>query len=617
MLHSGAVSPENKIHVLDDHVANQIAAGEVVERPASVVKELVENALDAGATRIQVLVEDGGKRLIRVIDNGCGMTAGDAVLSLQRHATSKILNVDDLRNIISLGFRGEALPSIRSVSRFSLSTRKHTETEGVRIVADGAMEPLVEPAGGHPGTEVIVRDLFYNTPARQKFLRRGGTEMSRITETLDQFALGWPGVQFTLTNNGRVTSDYPADTDLRSRILSVMGKDVCKRLYPIRLTMSPWEIQGFLSEPTFNRANRRGLYCFINGRFIRDRVVQHAISQAYGDSLERGRHPAGVLYLSHPADGLDVNVHPAKAEVRFSDSGRVHGFITRAVKLMLSDAPWAHYQGNAQSQGMEHHSSWRPLDATPAEFELPFCPQDSQPHPPLQQDPFAIPSLDHGPDCSADQDSANNELNPLLNPADPSLKNDPSTELRFLAQVAGRYLVCQSHDAIQIVDPHAAEQQLLFRQLQTQFSQTGVSTQRLLFPLQVTLETQLSATATRHSDELRRMGFFCEHFGGNDWIVSEVPHILAEREPLDVLKEVLSKLKNTNSSELAGRLVDSLLAIVACAGSIRPGDVINPEAAQALLQQLNTISQQSNCLHGGPIMVTFSFSDVAKWFHQT
>jgi DNA mismatch repair protein MutL len=331
---------ERRVHVLSDHVANQIAAGEVVERPESVVKELVENSLDAGATRVRIEVEDGGQRSIRVIDDGAGMSPDDAMTALLRHATSKVATVDDLKAIATLGFRGEALPSIRSVSRFSLRTRPHGAAEGVRITAHGADEPAVEPCGGPAGTEIVVDDLFFNVPARRKFLKQASTELQRLRGFVERIALGWPEVHFTLVHQGKVTLDFPADGDLQARILAVLGRDVCRRLHRVELAMGDHRVQGYASEPGFTRPNPNGIYSFINGRFIRDKVVQHAITAAYAPGLERGDYPLAVLFLFVPPEAVDINVHPSKSEVRFVESGAIHGLVSRALRLMLHDAPW-------------------------------------------------------------------------------------------------------------------------------------------------------------------------------------------------------------------------------------------------------------------------------------
>ena len=335
---------ESRIQVMGEQLANQIAAGEVVERPASVVKELVENAIDAEAGRIEVAIEDGGRQLVQVTDDGIGMTREEAQLALKRHATSKIHAVEDLRAIGTLGFRGEALPSILSVCRFEMESRTADAVEGVRITAEGSDDIRVEDAGVPRGTRISISDLFHNVPARRKFLRTKATESGRVSAAMTRFALGYPHIHFRLTNGGRKVIDAAPERRLRDRVFSVLGRKVASRLYPASIELDV-EVEGLVSDPALHRVNAEGMYTFVNGRFIRDRLVQHAITSAYGSLLDRGRYPYVVLFVRVPPEELDVNVHPAKAEVRFVRSGQVHEAIVRAVKMTLAEAPWLETEG--------------------------------------------------------------------------------------------------------------------------------------------------------------------------------------------------------------------------------------------------------------------------------
>ena len=571
-----------RVHVLPDHVANQIAAGEVVERPASVVKELVENALDAGATRVRVEVEDGGKRLIRVLDNGCGMSPEDAEAALLRHATSKVATAEDLQSIGTLGFRGEALPSIRSVSRFRLRTRTHDAEEGVTIVADGADVPVITPSGGPPGTEIVVEDLFFNLPARRKFMRASATEVGRIGDLLDQLALSWPGVHFALAHNGRAVADYPAVSDPRARILSVLGREICRQLHPVRLVMGEMEVTGFASEPTLTRPNNGWVYTSINGRFIRDRVVQHAVSQAYGGMLDRGRFPVVVLALSMPAAAVDVNVHPTKAEVRFAESGAIHGFVERSVRLMLADTPWA-----------------RPGEIVSA----PTAMAREAPRPEDSLLPFERPALLEPPTAGS-----------------PEPRPEPGgffSRLEYIGQVQRCFLVCQTPDELHLIDQHAAHERVTYERLRSRWTEGRVEAQRLLFPERIDLDATLARAAETHAEALRRMGFGCEPFGGQDWVVTEVPSLLQHREPVRVLIEVLAELSEVGTSrEVEGR-IEHILATMACHASVRAGDEMRPDEARALLKQMDGVPLRANCPHGRPVLVSTPFTEVARWFHRT
>ncbi|TNF27695.1 MAG: DNA mismatch repair endonuclease MutL, partial [Deltaproteobacteria bacterium] len=328
-----------RVSVLPDALANQIAAGEVVERPASVVKELVENALDAEASRVFVAITGGGQALVRVLDDGVGMAREDAVLALQRHATSKITTAEDLHGIDTLGFRGEALPSIASVSRFRLITREHDAPSATEVTVEGGAAAVVKDAGAPPGTRIEVVDLFYNVPARLKFLKAEATENRHVAALMTAFALGHPHIHFRLDKDGRTIADYPVARRLDQRIFQVLGKSVAERLHEV-VGEGPVQVRGYISEPGFTRTNQNNIHTFVNGRRVRDRTVTHALVAGYGELLQRGHFPQGVLYVHLDPQLIDVNVHPAKAEIRFVDGGAVHEAIVRAVRATLHDAPW-------------------------------------------------------------------------------------------------------------------------------------------------------------------------------------------------------------------------------------------------------------------------------------
>jgi len=596
------------IRVLDDHVANQIAAGEVVERPASVVKELVENAIDAGATRIRVELEEGGKSRIRVIDNGSGMSGEDAMLALMRHATSKVLSADDLKQIGTLGFRGEALPSICSVARLRLRTRLHDAVEGVQVLAEGDQSPQSSPSGGPPGTDIQVDDLFFNTPARRKFLRRAATEMSRITEVMNRFALGWPMIHFTVVHNGRKRADYPADTTLMGRIVGVLGREVCQRLFPVRLESGYWLIEGLVGEPSLSQSNARSLYCYVNQRFVRDRVLNHAISQAYAHVLDRGRHPVGVLYLSLPADEVDVNVHPSKAEVRFSESGAVHAFISRAIKLTLTEEPWA------EGTTTQPTSSPAPSEATGYVLGLMGAPGQ------VPVSSVEAPPGSHSPTIEAvmDPTAGSTALTSPLGDA----PDDPTfpgffQRVRVVGQAHHQYLVCESPNALHFIDYHGAQQRVLYESLRTLLASGTLPVQRLLFPAQLALEPSMVSAAQLHSETLLRLGFRLEPFGGNEWVVSEVPHVLAEKNALVTLVEVLSDLARVPDEQPTADRMDSLIAMLACRGTDTLSDEHMESVIRELLGQLDGLPLCATCIHGRPIVVSYPFSQVDRWFQRT
>ena len=605
------------VHVLPDHVANQIAAGEVVERPASVVKELVENALDAGATRVRIEVEDGGRKLIRIVDDGCGMTREDAVTALLRHATSKIAAAEDLTAIGTLGFRGEALPSIRSVSRFRLRTRTHDHDEGTVIRADGAEEPVIEPIGAPPGTEIVVEELFFNVPARRKFLKQPASEMSRIADLVDQLALAWPGVGFVLVHGGRVMADYPAEgpssRGAQGRMLAVFGREIARRLYRVELTMGALEARGFLSEPTLQRPNATMLHLFVNGRPVRDKVIQHAVTSAYGEMMDRGRYPVGVLELCVPPELVDVNVHPAKAEVRFAETGQIHSVVQRAIRLMLAAAPWAR-----PGEGEADVATARPLlppiveTALPQTLPLRFAEDEREP-----TVPDLSPPLPGWITTAAPPVAATAATSPAI--AAPDTPEAPGffMRLEYIGQVGRCFLVCQSPSALHLIDQHAAHERVSYERLKRAWLSGSIPSQRLLFPDQLTLEPALARAAEQHAEVLQRMGFDVAPFGARDFVVTEVPAILQSKGANAVLVEVLSDLAHVGTSRGVEARLEHLLATLACHGSVRAGDKLEPEEARSLLKQMDGVELRANCPHGRPVLVSRPFDEVARWFGRT
>ena len=561
-----------RVHVLPPHVADQIAAGEVVERPESVVKELVENALDAGATRVRVEVENGGQDRIRVLDDGHGMSPEDAMTALLRHATSKVASVSDLEAIGTLGFRGEALPSIRSVSRFSLRTRIREAEEGVRITAHGADAPVLEPCAAPPGTEITVDELFFNVPARRKFLKQAVTELHRIRELLDRLALGWPEVHFTLVSGGRVVQDIPPAGGLQARILQVLGKDVCRRLYAVSLAIGEHRVEGFASDPGFFKSSNAWQYTYINGRFVRDKVLQHAITQAYSDTLQRGQFPVGVLYVFIPPESVDINVHPAKSEVRFVESQVVHGLVLRGVRLMLADAPWSGLAPvvpgeNTRLAFMEDLPSGAWTHAEPGKAAEPPAPAEG-----AAKGPAGIDSLSPGSDAWRSAAGGASSGGPGSAPA------SSSAPLRRLGMVADRFVVLDGGDSLVLVDAPSALAAVLERQL---LARTGARSpsQALLFPEPVALsakELALACPGTPESAALAALGFAVEPFGGSDVLVSSVPADLPDVAPAALLRAALGA-RGRPSGTAAGdpHLLETMARAVSRA-AVPPGALPEP-----------------------------------------
>ncbi len=583
-------APVNRrIHVLPDHVANQIAAGEVVERPESVVKELVENALDAGATRIRIELEDGGQRLIRILDDGCGMSPDDAMTALLRHATSKVRVADDLKTIETLGFRGEALPSIRSISRFSMRTRERGADEGVRIVGHGADEPIMEPAGGPVGTEITVEELFFNVPARRKFLKQSSTELQRIRSFVERIALGWPEVHFTLVHGGKTSLDFPADGNLQDRIISVLGRESCKRLWEVELTVGDHRVTGFAGDPGFVKANANWIYTFINGRFVRDKVIQHAITQAYSSLLERQQFPVAVLFLFVPPGSVDINVHPTKSEVRFVESGAIHGLVLRALRLMLNDAPWG--LTAPTSLPMVGRSSPLGGEGTSLSF-LPLLLGEAAPQPPAVHAPPVTPAWTREPTPApraAEPESAPVERGETRGQTKPAW--------RCVGVVLGRWVVAESPDGLVLIDGPAASVRVMEQRLLRGAALPTAPAQQLLFPEPVTLTPREAGLAAL--PVLAELGFAVEPFGGGDVLVSAVPAPLPALEPARFIRAAVAAIAAGRSQ------LNEVARAVAEQAAPMPGE---PLGERELVADLATLSPA--VLSMRPTVIT-SFSPYA------
>jgi len=579
---------EGQVRVLPEVLANQIAAGEVVERPSSVVKELVENALDAGATTVFVDIQEGGRRLIRVVDDGIGMDRQDATLAIERHATSKVHDVEDLRGIITLGFRGEALPSIASVSRFRLITRAEGTPVGTEVRIEGGTHLEIRDAGGPIGTRVEVADLFYNVPARLKFLKRSATEMGHISGLLTAAALGYPHVHFRLSHNGRVTLDHPVAPSLGQRIFQVLGAATAGRLHPVQLD-DTIRVRGFISQPSLTRTNQRGIHTFINGRWVRDRVVNHAVVSAYGNLLDRGRYPHAVLYLHLPPDEVDVNVHPTKAEVRFVQAGKIHDAIVGACRATLNRTPWLTDDARARGPLTPAAPTAVPLDA------------------------YGLGHRSVAPSSASEEVEA---LAPGL-PLDDWGADGFFRRLRVLGQADKTFLVCEGQDGLYIIDQHAAHERVGYERIKAGYCVSRLARQQMLFPLQLEFTPEESTCLEDHQEVLGRLGFDIEPFGGGTWQVTSVPALLARAEVAQLVRDVVCELTDLGQATLMEAHLDLLFSTMACHSVIRAGDVLRDEEIRALLEQMDEVDLGANCPHGRPVFVTVPFTELARKLHRT
>ncbi len=598
------------IRQLDETAINRIAAGEVVERPASAVKELVENALDAGAHRIDVSYADGGKTLIRVVDDGHGIAAADLPLALSRHATSKI-DGSDLLNIHSFGFRGEALPSLGAVGRLTITSRVQGQDAAEISVAGGKLAP-VRPAALSQGTVVALRDLFYATPARLKFLRSDRAETQAITDVIKRLAMAEPFVGFTLRDvsgggEGRVTFRADAETGdmfdaLHRRLARILGAEFAENALRIDAERDALHLTGYAALPTYSRGSAVAQYLFVNGRPVRDKLLIGALRGAYADFLSRDRHPAAVLFLDCDPHLVDVNVHPAKAEVRFREPGTARGLIVSALRHALAGA------GHRASTTVAGATlgALRPEDpAGPAriyQMDRPFAQGIATGY------AMQAPAMETPGFAEAAAPSARIE-DTVVEPADDAL---PLGAAR--AQLHENYIIAQTADGIVIVDQHAAHERLVYEKLKRQMAENGVAAQALLIPEIVELSEGDCARLMEVADDLARLGLTLEPFGGRAIAVRETPAILGEVNADAMLRDILDELHDLGDSQMVQARIEAILSRVACHGSIRSGRWMRAEEMNALLREMEATPHSGQCNHGRPTYVELKLSDIEKLF---
>jgi DNA mismatch repair protein MutL len=597
------VKAAGEIRVLSSELANQIAAGEVVERPASVVKELVENSIDAGATEVRVNIEGGGRALIEVRDDGCGMSPEGARRSLERHATSKISTSDDLAAIVTLGFRGEALPSIASVSRLTMTTRTAEQMEGARIdVIGGRVEPS-RPAACPAGTEVQVRDLFFNTPARLKFLKREATEKRHIANWLARLALAHPHLHVRLLADGKLLIDAPAATDPIERASSLLGEAIARDLYRIRPDQGrePVFVSGLFSSPTLTRRNAGLVHTFVNGRFVRDKRIQAAIKVAYGTLLDRGTYPVCVLHISMAPDLVDVNVHPTKVEVRFDQPDLVFRAVRAALLDGLGAAPWV-----PGSDSPDRVYRLRSVgDPTEAE-RLAMSGAHSGPASlPVQE---TLPASLGGWWTSAAQVQSSNEPRPP--------REDYFSTLTYIGKLGSVYLLCQDADGLVVLDQHAAHERVTFEKLRGEFSDHHREIQTLLLPLNLELDRNQRSILEEHGDFFTALGFDLEPFSDDSYVLRAVPALLVGAPYRRLIGEALDEIAVVGHTERLDKAVDAVLSRMACHGSVRAGDRMEPAEVKALLEQMDRIDFRANCPHGRPVYFRISWHELETRFDR-
>lgn len=624
------------IRRLSQSLINKIAAGEVIERPASVVKELMENAVDAGASRIDVCVQAGGLEMVRVVDNGCGIPAGELELAVASHATSKLATADDLFRIGTLGFRGEALASIAEVSRLSIRSRVPTSDSGAEITVVGGEVAPVAPCGCPVGTAIEVHNLFYNTPVRRKFLRSTQTELGHVSEAFTRIALAQPQIHFTLRHNDRPVLELPGSQDWLERIALIAGRPLAESLIWVESVNGQVRLSGYAAHPSQSRANNRMQYLFLNGRSIRDRSLQHALSEAYRGLLMTGRFPIAFLALEMPPDLVDVNVHPTKLEVRFQDSGQLYSqllstlrskFLTtdlttrvesppdedptgahdaeQAVRIRQQVVDWAKGQTASWSGGSSPASTSPGLS--------PSTPFSRPPDSALQLrrlDRSWDPPGNHG---STDHDRRNVAHD--VSSGHPAPVAGPHIPTRAM-QIHNRYLVVESNDGMMVIDQHALHERILYEHLRTRVAAGPVESQTLLVPEPVDLGPSESAAALEHRETLAKLGLKIEPFGGDTVLISAYPAMLANMNPGEVLHALLEPLMAGGKAPDHRDALDDLLHTIACKAAIKAGDRLVPEEITALLEQRHLIDDPHHCPHGRPTALIFSREELDKQFKR-
>ena len=600
-----------RIRILPENLTNKIAAGEVVERPASVVKELVENALDAGCSDLVVEIEQGGRRLIRVSDDGYGMTREDALLALERHATSKIGTDADLFELSTLGFRGEALPSIASVSRFTLATREAEQIEGAEIYAEGGRIKEVKACGMAVGTVITVRNLFFNTPARLKFMKSSETEAGHVGDLLARLAISRPQTRFTYIADGRTI--FPLlPGDLLQRVTSLLGSSIGKALYPVDYVDGPLSVSGLVASPDCSRSAASHLYTFINGRFIRDKVVQHAILQSYRNFLEKGRYPVVVLFIGLPPGEVDVNVHPTKHEVRFREQGRVHDGIMAAVEMVLRSTPWL---GKGRDPAASNTGTMPESSAGPARVEAvreALARYQPSSH---RQGAFLVPP----PVLRERPDSATRTPTPATAVADsqsPTAESGYFSSLAVIGQYYGSYIVCQDETDLVLIDQHAAHERVAFERLKTQFAQGCIESQGLLFPETLEFSFREGAALGENRESLARIGYELEEFGGTTWLLKGVPRILAGGDYQRTLRDIVEELQSLGKSRSFTDVLEDILARIACHSVVRGVHPLGRSEISALFAQMDATDFSSNCPHGRPVSRILSLVEIERLFKR-
>ncbi|CAA0090616.1 DNA mismatch repair protein MutL [Halioglobus japonicus] len=608
----------SKIQLLSSRLANQIAAGEVVERPASVAKEVLENSLDAGATRVDIDVEAGGSKLIRIRDNGSGIPSEDMALALARHATSKITSLEDLERVGSLGFRGEALASIGSVSRLTLTSNANEHgSEGSSAACEGReMEVQLKPAPHPRGTTVEVRDLFFNTPARRKFLRTEKTEFNHLEEVVKRLALSRFDVAFTLRHNGKVVHSLKvaeAQAECQRRVATICGPAFMEQAIAIESNVPPYRLSGWVGLPTFSRSQADLQYFFVNGRVIRDRLIAHAVKQAYRDVLYHGRHPAFVLYLELDPAQVDVNVHPTKHEVRFRDGRAVHNFIFSSLHRALADVrPGQAPGGDPAAEQLLTTSDGMSIDTATGEIrsQSPLAwGTPTADRPAMAGRGFGSPPPSSGQ--VAGQLNSYSRLHGLPDVESP----EEVPPLGYaLAQLKGVYVLAENAHGLVLVDMHAAHERITYERLKAARDESGIRSQPLLVPQSIAVSQREVQVAIEHSALFQRLGLAVDEGGEESLVIRQIPVVLRDSNVEQLLRDVLADLIEYGSSERIEAHMDEILSTMACHGSVRANRRLTIPEMNSLLRDMEETERSGQCNHGRPTWIQMGLDELDTLF---
>jgi len=616
----------SNIRILPDSIINKIAAGEVVERPASAVKELVENSLDAGAKKITVTLKVGGKSLIKVVDNGCGMSSDDALTALERHATSKIKDENDLEGIASLGFRGEALPSIAAVSRMTLITRSKEQPAGTCINLEGGRIFKVKEIGAPVGTSIEVANLFFNVPARKKFLKTTATELSHITRILTNVALVRPELRLQVEHNGKKILHAPSASNMYERIAQVLGAHVRSEMVPVEYAADSYHIKGLALKPAYARAGKSEQLIFVNRRPVRNSIISRAAYDAYSSLLEHKRHPGWILFIEMNPQEVDVNVHPAKSEVRFTDQSRIYSLVRDGIlaafektdlsvqgKQFVSKSPphkpaTPQFTKDPSTASRKESETIRKMvaDYVRSQTEAKEQPQSVLP-PPSPAPPPAVSSTPPQEKKETEQEGC------IVN----DKVSDSISEWVPIGQFHNSYLVCQSRKELILIDQHAAHERILFEKFFQDLENRSLSTQRLLFPVPLELTPAQTIVMEDYIACFSEFGFTMDHFGQNTFMIKEVPAFLGQEDLIFLVKDILDELSQAGRAIPLSLVKEKIAAATACRAAVKANQKLKIEEIRSLLNQMEKIKNPFCCPHGRPCVVKYPLATLKKDFHRT